>query len=93
MIAKYGFFHELSKRIHTTFKKYHLLSFKKNFYHSAKAVPMILETKAHPLKDMYIEGEISFITQTLVIELLVKDMAEAGLPRGLGFLNFLGKND
>lgn len=67
VIAKYCFFHELSKRTHTTFffKKYHLLEFLKNFYHS-QGCSHDLRNKSSSPKDMYIEGEISFITQTLV---------------------------
>ena len=64
VIAKYCFFHELSKRTHTAFfKKYHLLEI---FFFYSQGCSHDLRNKSSSPKDMYIEGEISFITQTLV---------------------------
>ena len=86
VIAKYCFFHELSKRTHTAFfKKYHLLEI---FFFIPKAVPMILGTKAHPLKTCTLKGKYPLLHRHWCNQVVSKDMAEAGLPRGLGFLKF-----
>ena len=49
---------------------------------------MILETKAHPLKTCTLKGKYPLLHRRLCNRVASKDMAEVGLPRGLGFLNF-----
>ena len=65
VIAKYCFFHELSKRTHTAFflKIPFIGDF---FFFYSQGCSHDLRNKSSSPKDMYIEGEISFITQTLV---------------------------
>lgn len=89
VIAKYRFFHALSKRTHTTFFLY-TIYYRYFFYHSQGCSYDLrnkLVTKAHPLKTCTFKGRYHLLERHWCNWVASKNMAEVDLPRGLGFLN------
>lgn len=89
VIAKYRFFHALSKRTHTTFFLY-TIYYRYFFYHSQGCSYDLrnkLVTKAHPLKTCTFKGRYHLLERHWCNWVASKNMAEVDLPRGLGLLN------